>query len=276
MQRQIADMLRQQALQNSPFAAKPKNLAPLEDGVLRAFRLQHIAPDLLARTLESFLGENQLRLVPDLVNNMLIVYAKENVLEQISELVETLDQNPDSQYESDEEETIEAQSLLIRIFWLANGLPEGEGSDPYEYLPDSVIEAVGQLGLQEPRLVTQSSTSVYAEVDDATDFHFYFPAFVLDEALQFQSRGELFFQHQSAYDPPMLMLELGVEVQGESNLIELAGKLSAPLGHYMVLGTTNYATEHVGESRFAFVVQIIEAKSYAPEKESSESLDSEK
>jgi len=148
-----------------------RNLPPLENGVLHAFRLKHIDPRLLAETLESFLGTSQLRLVPYVENNMLLTYSSENMQEQISQLVETLDAKSEATDTAFYAQNEAPQSLQIRIFWLADGMGE---SDSEQILPDAVIEAVGQLGLESPQLVAQSATSLAGKRDEPSHFQFRF------------------------------------------------------------------------------------------------------
>ena len=226
----------------------------IENGVLHAFHLNYIEPKLLAETLETFLGTSQLRLVPDEENDMLLTYSSENMLQKVHHLVETLEAanqpSESSAYNPDEE----TRSLQIRIFWLADGVGESSAEN---YLPAAVIDAVRRLGLESPRLVAQSATSVAGEREEASQFQFHFPARVGDQSLVFESEGEVMIG-------PQPQLELHVVVASPRNPVELAGKLSAPLGHYMVLGTTNYAVG-ADSTRFAFVVQVVASESYAPE-----------
>ena len=66
-----------------------------------------------------------------------------------------------------------------------------------------------------------------------------------------------------------------LERSEQQSVCSLQGSLTAPLGHYMVLGTTNYVAKKsevdktLDTSRFAFVIQVVEADSYAPEKSTS-------
>jgi len=226
----------------------------IENGVLHAFHLNYIEPELLAETLETFLGTSQLRFVPDEENGMLFTYSSEDMLQKIDHLVETLEAANEPSESTDYNPDEETLSLQIRIFWLADGVGESSAEN---YLPVAVIDAVRQLGLESPQLVAQSATSVAGEREEASHFQFRFPASVGDQSLTFESEGEVMIG-------PQPQLELHVVVASRRTPIELAGKLSAPLGHYMVLGTTNYVVGS-DSTRFAFVVQVLEAKSYAPE-----------
>ena len=220
------------AVQEELARQQARNLPPLENGKLHAYRLQHIDPALLAETLESFLGTSQLRLVPDVDNNILLTYASEQVSEQISNLVKVLDAENDPNASPSMAESEKAQSLLIRLFWLADGFGTDE---PRDYLPLAVIQAVNQLGLREPQLVSQSAAALACKQGEEREFEFRFPALFGGQTLQFESQGSLMLSGQP-------QLNLHVRVHSDPVPIELAGTLSAPLGHYMVLGTANYAS----------------------------------
>jgi len=248
------------------------NLPPLEDGTLQVFHLKNIDPSVLAETLDLLLGPNQLRLVPDAEHGTLLAYAEKESMRQISEMIVQLDATSKSTGgATDKPIAGEPQLLMVRIFWLADGLPEGEGTHAMDYLPQTVVDAFDRLGLREPRLVSQSSASVVIGSEgEVSIFQFDFPAIVHGKLLQFQSHGQMILEGQPR-------IQLRVAVPGK---FELEGRVSAPLGHYMVLGTANYVAEkHVGKrvsldqpirfstSRFACVVQVIEAESFAPDGE---------
>jgi len=209
------------------------DLPPLEDGTLRAFRLKYVDPEVLAHTLEVLLGPNRLRLVPDSSHGTLLAYADRESMNQLEELVEQLDAS------TTPKESTEPRSLMVRIFWLADGLPEADGSDAGDYLPDAVLKAIGRLGLRSPRLVSQSTASLAIGLaEEERAFRFKFPAVVHGKHLEFNTYGEMVLNEQ-----PQLSLQL--EVSGPFPFA-LSGRLSAPLGHYMVLGAGNYVADARG------------------------------
>jgi|GEM_PF-5768734 len=257
------------------------HLPPIQDGQMVVFPLKYINAEEIAGVLHEFYGTDQLRLAPDPDHNRLLVFAKQRPLADIKQLVKQLDV-ADESTESARGEVEHARplALMVRLFWLADGPLEGESTwaDDGIPFPLTVLDAVHRLGLSEPYLVTQSTASLaLGEEEEGCEFHFNFPAIIHGVSLQFQSHGEMVFDGQPR-------LDLQVEVSGQ---FELGGRLSAPLGHYMVLGTANYVPSRWsgggglgggygggsdgGEepklitSHFAFVVQVIEAKSFAPE-----------
>ncbi len=254
------------------------NLPPIQKGQAAVFHLKYTDAEDIAEVLHKFYGSHQVRLAPDSEQNRLIVFASHESLQAISKLIPQLDVTNESPEASDEEEEeAEApQALMVRIFWLADGLPEGEGSEAN--LPKGVLDAVGRLGLRSPRLVVQSTASLAIDEERGSKFQSAFPIILHGSRVQFRSHGMV----RMLDDHPRL--ELQAEVYGQ---FELSGKLSAPLGHYMVLGTANYVTggpepfsedpgfgaptrktttrKKPATSRFALVVQVIEAESFAPE-----------
>ena len=253
-QAQIQLHIAQQRLQENAN----KNLPQLENGTLNAYRLKHVSPELLAETLETFLGLNQLRLVPDQENKILLAYSTREVAEQISKLVDVIDTSPERSEHS--HRATEAQSAMIRIFWLAEGDPTKESSDPEKYLPEAVIKAVEKLGLQSQKLVAQSATSIaIGPVGDVSDsFQFQFPATIYEEIFSLQGRGIIALENQP-------QLDLQISIDTPTSPIELSGIITAPRDHFMVLGTANYAGQIDRTTRFAFVVQVTDTQSFAPE-----------
>lgn len=49
----------------------------------------------------------------------------------------------------------DSRAMFVRIFWLSDKLPAGVGQDPAKYLPASVLKALDEVGLDAPRIVTQ-------------------------------------------------------------------------------------------------------------------------
>ena len=250
---QTAQLFGQLLKNNQPI------LTPIENGKLHVFQLKHVSPTFLTETLETFLGKDKLRIVNEMGTETLLVYSSDEVAEQINEVVNALDTDPapPSNQPADIQPT---QSLRLRIFWLAEGDPMDRNTDPEEFLPEAVINAVKTLGLQTQKLVAQSTTSlVVGHGDDNSEgFQFQFPATTDEEMFTLQCQGEITLDNQPR-------LDLQISIDTPTSPLELSGIITAPLDHFMVLGTTHYAPQHDYTTRFAFVVQVIEAQSFAPE-----------
>jgi hypothetical protein len=174
-------------------------------------------------------------------------------------------------------------------------------------LPDTVVEAMKDLGLEAPQLISQTVTSLTVDDQREVDHSATTPAVLNKMPVSLQCRGRM---------RPMVgdkvPLDLAITVSGHSIGCELHGSLATPLGHYMVLGTANSVTseptsmpsapgipgvemedagfgpgfgvapaadpatgipmgsplpaeQKFNTLRFAFVVQVIEGQSFAPE-----------
>jgi hypothetical protein len=125
---------------------------------------------------------------------------------------------------------------MLRTFWLADGLPQGEGEDPAKFLPKSVLAAMDQLGLIEPRLVCQTVNSLSrdANPERIVEFNTNVPALVFDQPAQMSCSGKVLPVRDGRAE-----LEVSIQVSGPMINANLGGSLATPLGHYMVLGTAN-------------------------------------
>jgi hypothetical protein len=132
---------------------------------------------------------------------------------------------------------------LLRVFWLADGLPEGNGQNPGDFLPKSVLQATNKLGLEAPRLVTQTVNSLALGREDAVDFSTNVPAVLLGQPTGLNCEGRL-----KLVSDDRVRLEMSVHVGGPLVNCELHGSLATPLGHYMVLGTANSVMAEGGPS----------------------------
>ena len=190
------------------------------------------------------------------------------------------------------------RTLMLRIFWLAHGVQDMQSAD--DYLPRGVIESLAKLGLDDARVLTQTVNSLSAEEGGgAVEFSTNVPALLFQQPVTLTSSGTL-----NATTDSRAEVEIQLSVAGPGVSSDLKGSLTTPLGHYMVLGTANSVIpeqqasdpaaasgEGMGmgmpmaggaempgaygmagmppakynASRFAFVVQVIEAESFEPE-----------
>jgi hypothetical protein len=276
---------------------------PAADAELRIFRLRFLKAQEAALTISEIVGSQGVRTSADHRANALIVSAPLEKIEVIGALLENLDvENGEA---AKAPTSGGPRSLLVRVFWLADNLPEGEGQDPAEYLPGSVLKAVKGVGLESPRIVSQVVNSAVNVMGDGQGPPFLSSTSVLvgGRKTQEECSGTL----RVAGDREVV-LQLSVQV---AEACQVEGNLTMPIGHYMVLGTANtvmsptremaergrggrggfgggpggYGAEGEGgfgeaeagtvgrapatlkTSRFAFVVQVVEAESFAPETE---------
>jgi hypothetical protein len=236
---QLAERERQLAEYSKQLAKfeRASALPPLQNAQVKVFSLVNLAAADAAKTIESLFGLQTLRIATDDRANALIVMGTAESLPVVEALLMRLDQKADAG--GNPEGTAAAspaapRSLLLRIFWLADGLPPGEGQEPTEFLPKSVIEATERLGLREPRLVTQTVNSLAVASDSAVEFSTSVPAVVFKQPAGLTCSG-----HMRPLTQDRTTLQVQIQVSGASINCQLGGSLATPLGHYMVLGTAN-------------------------------------
>jgi Bacterial type II/III secretion system short domain len=245
LQQELQQMKQQLAEREKQFATMAKQMAeqhrqqplpPLENGQLKVFSLVAVPARAAGQTIESLFGSQVLRIAIDERSNSLIVYGKSDSLAAVEALLSRLDEQaavtPGGE-KSKQSAAAAPRSVLLRVFWLADGQPEGAGQNPADFLPKSVLLATNKLGLEAPRLVTQTVNSLAVGREDAS-FSTNVPAVLLDQPARLDCDGRL-----KLVSGDRVQLEMRVQVGGPAINCELRGSLATPLGHYMVLGTAN-------------------------------------
>ena len=125
-----------------------------------------------SKTVESLFGSQRLRVAVDERSNSLLVYCTPDVLTALDALLPRLDEQASPRgLESRCKVAASPRSLLVRVFWLADNLPEDR---PARIRPISFPRACSQqpanLALKCPRLVTQTVNSLATGKDDSVDF----------------------------------------------------------------------------------------------------------
>jgi hypothetical protein len=213
-------------------------LPPLENAQVKVYSLSFVPVQEAASKIESLFGTQTLRVAADERTNSLIVYGKPDSLAALDTLLSRVDEQANPTKKQDgtgQGGGVAARSLLLRLFWLADGLPqERPEQNAAEYLPKSVLQATKQLGLLSPHLVAQTVTSLAIGREDYVDFSTNVPALLNHQPTNLASEGRL----KLAADD-RVRIEMGVHVLGPSVNCDLRGSLATPLGHYMVIGTAN-------------------------------------
>jgi hypothetical protein len=188
-----------------------------------------------SKTVESLFGSQRLRVAVDERSNSLLVYGTPDVVAALDALLPRLDEQASPKgSEKSTQGTASPRSLLVRVFWLADNLPETAGQNPADFLPKSVLAATHKLGLEAPRLVTQTVNALATGKDDSVDFSTSVPAVLLEQPVGMGCEGKL-----KLVSDDRVRVDMGVHVGGPSVNCELRGSMATPLGHYMVLGTAN-------------------------------------
>ena len=239
MKEQLAEREKQMGMLAKQMMEQQRRqpLPPLENGTMKIYKLSYAPARDTAQTVESLFGAQTLRLAVDERSNTLIVYSKPDSVTALDALMSRLDEQAAAATGTDKSKQgglATPRSLLLRVFWLADGLPEGVGQAPHDFLPDTVLQATTKLGLEAPRLVTQTVNSLALGREESVDFSTYVPAVLLDQPVGLTSHGRI-----KLVSDDRVRLEMGVQVGGPAINCELSGSLATPLGHYMVLGTAN-------------------------------------
>jgi hypothetical protein len=238
LQLRLEDEPREDEQSQSIFTPLP----PIIDPQTTVYPLSHVEAKGIANTLTKIFGNDQMRVAIGDDPKTLIVVATRELADDAKELVQLLDVLPRTGDVSVDGTASNAaagpRSLLVRIFWVADHLPEGEGQELANFLPIGVIEAFENLGLESPRVVTQTVNSVAKPANErstepvsfATATQVISPSIA---ATQFQSKGIATLNSEGRVD-----LNVEIQLNGGTNC-QVAGAITAPLGHYVVLGTAN-------------------------------------
>lgn len=212
------------------------SLPPLENAELRIFALKSLPASSAANAIEDLFGPKAIRFSIENQSNSLIVLGTQDSLQTIEALLTRLDQEAQEQNTKPPQSAKQptTRSLLLRLFWLADGLPDGEGDDPVGVLPASVLRATNKLGLANPRLVAQTISSLAAGGKEAEEISASVPALLADQSVELLSQGNV-----TLAEADQATVTMDVRVHGKNVRCELQGSLAMPLGHYMVLGTAN-------------------------------------
>lgn len=222
-EQQIAEM--QQALAKLD---RDRNLPPLEGAQVKGYRLSFAPAREIAQAVESVFGAQAVRVASDDRTNAVVVFAKAQTIPAIDALVDQLDKY--GRVDDSGNVPSSPPPLMLRLFWLADGLPESEGQEAHLYLPNSVLAATEKLGLMAPRLVTQTVNSLAVGVEEPVEFSTNVPAILLNQPASLACMGHLKLVQDN---------RVGLEMEVHVGACDLKGSLAMPLGHYMVLGTAN-------------------------------------
>ena len=234
-QKLLAEREKQYAILLSEQRRVP--LPPLENGTMKLYKLKFVPAHAAAQTVESLFGAQALRLAVDERGNTLIAYSKPESIAALDSLVSRLDEQAAAAADPDKSTKNNAalpRSLMIRVFWLADGVPQTFGQNPADFLPASVLAATAKLGLESPRLVVQTVSSLATGKEDTVEFSTSVPAALFEQAVVMNCGGKL-----KLVSDDRVRVDMNAHVVGDTTSCDLIGSMATPLGHYMVLGTAN-------------------------------------
>jgi hypothetical protein len=212
-----------------------------ENAQLRVFHLQHVNPHSLTDIVASIMLNNAPRIAVDERSNSLLVAGNEKQISLVEELAQTLDRPTAVAGPQDAGET-----LQLRVVWL---LDINEGMEPNDKLVSpQVIEALGELGFQEPKVVCQQVTTLTLSEEDGGrrrgHFNFSVPVLIESQSWYFEGEGQIEPMADSRFNLRFDMRFQQYAGQGGNrhsvNEGKLGGSIFTPLGHYTVMGTTTF------------------------------------
>ena len=297
--KQIEASKKQWQIASSELAKRARDdaKAQIQGGELKVFHLKKLPAENAAQSLDS-LFSRVLRVAVDDRTNSLIVLGNAESLPKVEALLSQLDRLPQTTSGAPavpEDAKNVPRTMFVKLFWLADGLAPEEGQEPDEVLPANVLRATTKLGVVNPRLVAQIVSAIVVRGNEAAEFSVNMPAQLLQQDVRLSARGHVFFRQLGKSDS-MANVDIRVDVKGKSVGSELAGSLAMPVDHFMVLGTSSSvmaeptpqptapipgdegrtggagygilvqsATRKLKTSRFALVVQVVNAESFARE-----------
>jgi hypothetical protein len=273
MKAQVAtEAARQQQLQQQQQQQQPRwreEAALPADATTKVYNLRHSQAPAMAQVLSQILGGKNLRMAVDDRTNSLIVLAEKGTDDVVEALLMKLDQSVGSTTKKDQPD----ETLQVRIVWLLDGLT-GEGKTPQEIsMNPQVVEALLELGFQDPRVVFQQVTTFTLDEDGRGDLSFTVPVLINAQQWQLEGHGEIESMADERFN---LKFDLGFQRVAASTGAfggaptrqgaQLGGSIYTPLGHYTVMGTTTFVASVPPESQqqhlSAFVVYLDRAREF--------------
>jgi hypothetical protein len=203
----------------------------------------------MARVLSDILDGNQIRMAVDERTNSLIVVGEQDTNKVVEALLLRLDESAaDSAKPAQSGET-----LQLRIIWLLDGVGEGKHLAETSVNPQ-VIEALHDLGFEEPMVVCQQVTTFTLNEDGRGDLSFTVPVLINAQSWQLEGHGEIESMADERFN---LKFDLGFQRTVETGApgerpsrqgAQLGGSIYTPLGHYTVMGTTTFVATNLGST----------------------------
>ncbi len=249
---------------------KESPLGSSEEPEVKVFQLKYATVPAVAQNLQILLGEEGYRLAIEENSNALIVSAPPATSQRIEALIRAIDIAPATRDGSDsaDRSTLGPKSLMVRIFWLSQGAADEDSPPAADYLPGPVIDALTHVGLTEAYVVSQSNSTVAFDGDSKSQFRVGdYPVRVDGQLQTLNAQGEI-----TAVDENIMRLRIEtyttreITVDDELEFVqenEVHGAIVAPIGHFSVVGTTNYAPTKMGTvKKGALVLQMLKAQTF--------------
>jgi hypothetical protein len=209
-----------------------RNAQPLPpDANLRAFPLRYVRAQEIAQALNNISGGGGARIAVDDRINVLLLAGTDKQVNVAEQLVKTLDQPAKSESEKT------PQTLQLRIVWLLDKLSSHQGVDASQIVSEPVLQALQQLGFDQPNVACQQITSLTLQESRPGMFQFDVPVIVQGNSWQFRGRGAV---KPAARDSYVIDFDMTVLRPNTTQSSQLSGSIFTPLSHYTVMGTTTF------------------------------------
>jgi hypothetical protein len=211
---------------------------PANQAIVRVFPLRFAEPDkTMEAALQLIMAGSQFTI--DRVRKQVIVSATdESVVKQVQDLLGRLDVASAERHSAD---------VQVRIVWLVQGRAE-EFAAPPDDLKD-VLPALAKLGIEKPRLAAQTIVNATPNSQFRAD-----GTVKLNESVHLSVTG----QFLERTDPASLHVTIKASSPG-GEICNLATDISAPMGHFVVLGVTP-----TRDMTSVFVVQVTRKEAIKP------------
>jgi hypothetical protein len=222
---------------------------PSDPAEIRVVRLQHLAADEVAEIISRLIDRKGFRVATDARTNSLIISGSKDELATVTDVLAKLDVE-----ESGERMVVVPvlPALRVRVFWLASDLGS-VGEMPKDLSP--VLKELESLGINKLELAGQMMVNV-SQPNSSFSVH---ATPELKQSYQLKFQGRITSQEGK---PLSMRASIDCSLQeptGKSDgslatksLANLETVIDAPLGQYIVLGTTL-----TGRSNSVFVLQLL-------------------
>ncbi len=266
---QMAQML---AAESANRRQQQQNTLMPKDGSFKVFSLQNSRAADAARVLKEVLGGAATRLAVDERTNSVLVFADNETIKIVEALMMKLDERSEV---AAIEKAQPGETLQLRIVWL---LDINEVVEPnIKLVSPEVVEALHELGFENPKVVCQQVTTLTLSDDDGRrgQFNFAVPVLIKTQPWQFEGQGQIESMAGERFNLrfDLKFQQRSIRVDGQSAHVgqegQLGGSIYTPLGHYTVMGTTTFVAVIRDEDSTqqqqhlsAFVVYLDRAREY--------------
>ena len=220
----------------------------------RVFKLVHTEAESVAKVITTLLGPAENIAVDERTNSILAQGTTDTLL-TIEAILADLDKAADK----DLKKRGPGTTFQVRVVWLANGLSDDDAADPTADLK-GVLDPLRLMGVKDLRQVGQ----VIVNTTPDGQFQVRCSPVLNQRSSDLEISGEFV----SRQETPTLRIQLSANQTEEApqpgsrrgpsareTLVDLETVISAPLGHYVVLGVAP-----VEQMTSVFIVQIIAGK----------------